>query len=84
VSSRDHSSWPTSRVQRHRPNIVPIKTKSQINEVLRKGAEDTSLLLKMAGEGAREAFQRAAEMHKKYAPAPKEQPLEVDSALRDK
>ncbi|KIZ03693.1 hypothetical protein MNEG_4263 [Monoraphidium neglectum] len=65
------------------PGLPQVNT-SQINEVLRKGAEDTSLLLKMAGEGAREAFQRAAEMHKKYAPAPKEQPLEVDSALRDK
>lgn len=27
---------------------------------------------------------QAAEMHKKYAPAPKEQPMEVDPSLRDK
>lgn len=56
----------------------------QINEVLRKGAEDTTNLLKQAGEATKEAFHKAAEMHKKYAPAPKETPAEVDPSLRDK
>jgi hypothetical protein len=52
--------------------------------VLRKGAEDTTNMIKMAGDGAKEAFARAAEMHKKYAPAPSEKPMEVDPAVRDK
>lgn len=57
---------------------------AQVNEVLRKGAEDTQNVLKMAGEGMSNMFHAAAEMHKKYAPKPKETPMEVSPALRDK
>jgi hypothetical protein len=41
-------------------------------------------MFKTAGEAVSGAFHAAAEMHKKYAPAPKEQPMEVSPSLRDK
>lgn len=56
----------------------------QINEILRKGAEDTQAVLRQAGAAASSAFAAAAELHRKYAPTPKEQPVEVSPALRDK
>ena len=52
--------------------------------MLRKGAEDTQNMLRMAGNAASNAFHAAAEMHKKYAPKPKDTPMEVSPALRDK
>lgn len=61
-------------------NINP----GQINEILRKGAEDTQHMLQQAGQAAGAAFAAAAEMHKKYAPKPHEQPAEVNPAIRDK
>jgi hypothetical protein len=56
----------------------------QISEIMRKGAEDTQLLLKQAGDAANHAFIAAAEMHKKYAPKPTEKPVEVSPDVRDK
>lgn len=56
----------------------------QINEIMRKGAEDTQMLLKSAGDAANNAFLAAAEMHKKYAPKPAEQPVHVNPDVKDK
>ena len=57
----------------------------QINELLRKGAEDAQSMIKQAGHAAHDAFEAAVDMHKKYAPKPKEgPPVEVSAALRDK
>jgi hypothetical protein len=56
----------------------------QISEIMRKGAEDTQLLLKQAGDAANHAFLSAAEMHKKYAPKPSDKPVEVSPDVRDK
>jgi hypothetical protein len=56
----------------------------QINEIMRKGAHDTQMLLKQAGDAANQMFLTAAEMHKKYAPKPSEQPLLVDPCVKDK
>ncbi|KAF8058434.1 sbpA [Scenedesmus sp. PABB004] len=62
------------------PQIDP-KT---INEIMRKGAEDTQMLLKQAGDAANAAFLAAADMHKKYAPKPAERPVEVAPDVKDK
>lgn len=55
----------------------------KVEEVLRKGAEDTSTALKSAGQAAQNVFHAAADMHKKYAPKP-DGPVEVSASLRDK
>jgi hypothetical protein len=57
---------------------------SQINEIMRKGAEDTQVLLSKAGEAANHAFLAAAAMHKKYAPKPAETPVAVNPDIKDK
>lgn len=51
---------------------------------MRKGAEDTQMMLNKAGEAANHAFLAAAEMHKKYAPKPAEQPVAVNPDVKDK
>lgn len=51
---------------------------------MRKGANDTQMLLQMAGGAANNAFHTAAEMHKKYAPKPAEQPVQVNPEVKDK
>ncbi len=56
----------------------------QVNEMLRKGAEDTQNMIASAGQAMGNAFHAAAEMHKKYAPKPSEKPMEVNASLRDK
>lgn len=62
------------------PQIDP----NVINEIMRKGAEDTQMLLKQAGDAANQAFHTAAEMHKKFAPRPADKPVEVSADVRDK
>ncbi|KAF6261475.1 hypothetical protein COO60DRAFT_774588 [Scenedesmus sp. NREL 46B-D3] len=61
------------------PQIDP-KT---VNEILRKGAGDTKMLLKQAGAAASLAFLAAAEMHKKCAPKPAGQPVQASPDVRD-
>jgi hypothetical protein len=56
----------------------------QINEIMRKAANDTHMLLQKAGEGANAAFMGAAEMHKKYAPKPSDKPVAVNPEVKDK
>lgn len=51
---------------------------------MRKGAEDTQMLLSKAGEAANSAFHTAAEMHKKYAPKPSDRPVQVNPDVKDK
>ncbi|WIA37760.1 hypothetical protein OEZ86_014635 [Tetradesmus obliquus] len=63
---------------------IPQIDPKVINEMMRKGAEDTQMLLKQAGDAANHAFLAAAEMHKKYAPKPAEKPVEVSPDVRDK
>lgn len=55
-----------------------------INEIMRKGAEDTQLLLRQAGDAANKTFLAAAEMHKRYAPKPADKPVEVAPGVKDK
>jgi hypothetical protein len=64
----------------HAAHLPPL----QISEIMRKGAEDTQMLLQQAGDAANQAFLAAAEMHKKYAPKPAEKPVEVSPDVRDK
>jgi len=52
--------------------------------MLRKGAEDTQNMINQAGQAMSNAFHAAADMHKKYAPKPKDEPMEVSTSLRDK
>lgn len=66
------------------PKIDASGVTNKVEEVLRKGAEDTTNMLKSAGEAAQHMFHAAADMHKKYAPKPAEQPMEVNASLRDK
>ena len=63
------------------PRTAPLP---KINEILRKGAEDTQSVIKQAGAAVAAAAHAAAEMHKKYAPKPADKPAEVNPALRDK
>lgn len=51
---------------------------------MRKGAEDTQMVLQKAGEAANNAFHAAAEMHKKYAPKPADKPVAVNPDVKDK
>lgn len=51
---------------------------------MRKGAEDTQLLLRQAGDAANKTFLAAAEMHKRYAPKPADKPVEVAPGVKDK
>jgi hypothetical protein len=64
------------------PTKLPQLDVAALNEVLRKGAEDTKLVLAGAGAAMAAGFQHAAELHKKYAPAPKAQPAQVPEAVK--
>jgi hypothetical protein len=55
----------------------------QINAVMRKGAEDTQMLLNNMGQALHDAFLAGVEMHKKYAPKPTG-PVEVTPDIKDK
>eukprot|EP00878_Enallax_costatus_P023477 GHUV01024973.1.p1 GENE.GHUV01024973.1~~GHUV01024973.1.p1 ORF type:complete len:414 (+),score=146.25 GHUV01024973.1:1024-2265(+) len=63
---------------------IPQVDPKTVNEIMRKGAEDTQLLLKQAGDIANRTFLAAAETHKKYAPKPAEQPVAVPPEVKDK
>jgi hypothetical protein len=51
---------------------------------MRKGAEDTQMLINKAGAAASSAFLAAAEMHKKYAPKPSATPVAVNPDVKDR
>lgn len=75
---------PDPSIQHCTASPVPDPPPPQINEILRKGAEDTQSVIKQAGAAVAAAAHAAAEMHKKYAPKPADKPAEVNPALRDK
>jgi hypothetical protein len=51
---------------------------------MRKGAEDTQMLLNQAGKALHDVFLAGVEMHKKYAPKPADKPVEVNPEVKDK
>ena len=55
----------------------------QINAIMRKGAEDTQMLLNGMGQALHDAFLAGVDMHKKYAPKPAG-PVEVSPEVKDK
>jgi hypothetical protein len=63
---------------------LPAIDHAAINEVLRKGAEDTQMLAQQAGAAAAAFFSAAADLHKKYAPKPADKPVEVSSDVKAK
>jgi hypothetical protein len=63
------------------PTRLPQLDVKALNEVLRKGAEDTRMVLAGAGAAVAGGFAAAAEMHKRYAPAPSAQPAKVPEAV---
>lgn len=65
------------------PSIaLPTISHQQVIEVLRKGAEDTSVVMRAMGQMAGQAMRGAADMHKRFAPAPEPEPLKLDPNIK--
>ena len=63
---------------------LPAIDHAAVNEMLRKGAEDTQMLAQQAGAAAAAFFSAAAAMHKRFAPKPSEKPAEISGDVKAK